>query len=112
MAAKIISFLITFGINLATAFALLFFMLLAMNGFSESDAVWGIYAFIALGFLIAAISAFLCVFLLNYLKNKRNFSALAAAAISVVIFIAAGAVLNFAAFFFGIIIADIKRTHF
>ena len=41
MAPKIIAFLITLTLNIAIGIAVFFFMLLAMNGFSESDANYG-----------------------------------------------------------------------
>ena len=109
MAAKIITFLVIVGINLAVAVVLLFFLMLALNGFSERDANYAFLFFIIGAFVVTFLSGILGIVLLNIL-TKRNFGSVSASIIAVLIFSILGAAINFALVFGGVIIADLVRT--
>lgn len=109
---KILTFLFTFGINLGIAFCLLFFMLLGLNGYSEKDANWGIFLYLALGILSAVLTGVVSVFAANYLVDKKQFAAWSASLTAIIAFVVIGSVLNFVCFALGIIMAEIKRTNF
>ncbi len=109
MAAKIITFLLIGGANLAVAVFLLFFLMLALNGFSERDANYAFLFFIGGAFVVTILSGILGVALLNILA-KRKFGSVSASVIAVLIFSILGAAVNFGLLFGGVIIADLVRT--
>ena len=74
MMAKIITGLSTLGLNLAAGVLILFTMLMAMNGYSEGDAEWGLGTFIILGALISIAMTAGSVILVHFLA-KRHYSA-------------------------------------
>ena len=109
MAAKIITFLITGGVNSAFAVVLLFFLMLGLNGFSERDANYAFLFFIAGAIAVTILSGILGIVLLNLLV-KRNFSPVSASIIAISAFSILGAIINFGLLFGGVIIADLVRT--
>lgn len=109
MTAKIITFLVIGGVNLAVSVFLVFFLMLALNGFSESDATYAFLFFIIGALVIAVLSGILGIVLLNFFINK-SFRSISASIISILIFSILGAVINIALLFGGIIIAEIVRT--
>lgn len=109
MAAKFITFLIIGAVNLAVATALLFFLMLALNGFSERDTNYAFLFFIVGAFVITILSGILGIVWLNFLV-KRNFKLFSASIISVLIFSILGAAINLALAFGGVIIAELVRT--
>ena len=52
MASKIVALTATLIVNIIAAIIILFGMLVAMNGFSESDATWGLGAFVVLALVV------------------------------------------------------------
>lgn len=111
MAAKIAAALITLGIHLAAGIAVLFIMLVAMNGFSESDAWWGLAAFVGLAALITALMAAAAVLLVHRLK-RRDLHGILAVLIAAAISSAIGAALISASGLIGVIAAEIVRRNF
>lgn len=109
MAAKIITFLLIGGVNLTVGIVLLFFLMLALNGFSERDANYAFLFFIIGAFVVTALSGILGIVLLNLLV-RRNFRSVSASIIAVLIFSVLGAVINIALLFGGVIIAELVRT--
>lgn len=109
MAAKIITFLLIGGVNLAVAVVLLFFLMLGLNGFSERDANYAFLFFIIGAFVVTILTGILGIFLLNILV-KRKFGSVSASVIAVLVFSILGAAVNFALLFAGVIIADLVRT--
>ena len=109
MAAKIITFLSILLINLAVGFALLFFMILALNGFSERDANYAFLTFITGGIVVSFLTAIAGIFLLNFLTNK-SWNRILAVIVSVAAFSILGFVINVVIWFAGILIADLVRT--
>lgn len=109
MAAKIITFLLILGINLAIGFALLFFLALALNGFSERAANYAFGIFSAGGILVSFLMAAAGIFLVKFLAGKE-WNAVLAGLLSVASFSVLGFVLKIVIFFVGIFAADFVRT--
>ena len=110
MAGKVAAFLITLLINFAAGVAIFFFMLLAMNGYSESDATWGLGFYIVLALLVSA-SMSAAAFLAVQLMIKREINAAAAAVLAIPIFSVIGAGLKIVCGFLGVLISEYVRTH-
>ena len=111
MGSKIAAFLITFIINIAVGVVVFFFMLLAMNGYSESDASYGLVTYIVLALLVSllmSIGAAVAVHLLM----KREFRGMVSALIAVPIFSVLGAGLKFVCSIIGVAIAEFIRTNY
>jgi len=109
MAAKIITFLLILGINVAIGAGFVFFLLLALNGFSERDANYAFGIFIVGGLLVSVLMAVGGVFLVRFLL-KKQWNAVLAGLLSGVGFATLGFVLKIVIFFSGIFTADFVRT--
>jgi hypothetical protein len=110
MGAKITSAIIAFLISLGVAAVVFFVMLIAMNGYSESDATWGLGAFIVLS-LIIAVSIAASAFLITGRLMKRAHSPLASAVIAVLVCSLLPIVLEIVASLIGIAIAEFVRKY-
>ncbi len=111
MAAKIAALLITLMLGTAVGFALLAFMVIAMNGYSEADATWGLGVFAVLGLIIpvfAGIAAYLIVGALV----KKQFSPALSAAIAIPVCTIAAVVLEVIASLIGVGVAELVRVNF
>jgi len=111
MAAKIAAFVITFLINAAIGVVIFFFMLIAMNGFSEGDAEKGLMAYVALAFVVSILMS-TCAFLLAGYLLKKGFSGAVAALIAVPIFSLVGGVLKVVCSIIGIAVAEYVRVNY
>lgn len=111
MTAKIIAAIITCLINIAAGVVIFFMMLVAMNGFSGSDAEWGLGAYIILA-LIISLSMSLGAFLLSGLLLNKQFSSVTAALIAIAVFAIAGIVLKIVSSLIGIGVADYVRVNY
>lgn len=111
MAAKIATLVLTFIINIAIGIVVLFFMLLAMNGYSESDATPGLISFIVLSFFISMAMSFAGFFVAGKLIRK-DFKPITSALISVPIFCVIGGVLIAISSAIGIGIAEYIRVNY
>lgn len=111
MSAKIAAFVITFLILLAAGVAIFFAMLVAMNGYSESDATYGFAAYIVLAFAVSLAMA-LQAFLTAGALLKRGKGGPASAVIAILIFSAVGVVLKLACCIIGVGIAEFARVNF
>ena len=111
MAPKIISAIITFLINIAVGVVVLATMILAMNGYSESDAAWGLGAFVVLGFVVALLMALGAFLLAGFFTNKQ-YGAFAAVIIPILVFAIVGAGLEIVTGGIGVAIAEIARVNF
>lgn len=109
MAAKIITFLLIFGINIAIGAGLVFFLMLSLNGFSERDANYAFGIFIVGGFLVSVLTGLAGVFLVRFLTEK-DWNAVFAGLLSVASFVVLGFILKVVIFFVGILVADHIRT--
>jgi hypothetical protein len=111
MAAKLAAFFITLLINVVTGFAIFFFMLLAMNGFSESDATYGIGAYIVLAMVVGLAMSAGAAFTV-YLLAKRGFRSGMAVLCAVPLFSVVGAGLNIVCSIIGVLVADYVSVHY
>jgi hypothetical protein len=111
MASKIATFLITLIVNIAIGVAVFLFMLLAMNGYSESDASYGLVTFAVLallaGLLMSTGSAFVAHVLL-----RRQFRGWVAAAIAIPVFSIIGAGLIIVCGMIGVATAEYVRVNY
>ncbi|MDI1243227.1 MAG: hypothetical protein PSX80_15035 [bacterium] len=111
MAPKILAFLITLILNIAIGIAVFFFMLIAMNGFSESDANYGLVTFIVLAVLVSSLMALLAAAAVGLLA-KRGFKTVTASLIGIGSFTILGLVLKAVCSIIGVLIADFVRTNY
>ena len=111
MAPKITAFLITLLLNIAIGIAVFFLMLLAMNGFSESDANYGFVTFIVLAILVSLLMASLAAAAVHLL-TKRGFKTLSASLIGIGSFTILGLVLKVVCSIIGVLVADFVRTNY
>jgi hypothetical protein len=110
MALKLTAFFITLLINIVAGGVIFFFLLLAMNGYSESDATWGIGAYIVLAILVSIAMATGALLAVQQLV-KREFRGVIAVLISISVFSISGAVLKIVCSIIGVLIAEYVRTH-
>ena len=110
MAPKIIAFLITLILNIAAGVAVFFFMLLAMNGYSESDSTYGLVAYIVLALIVSLLMSFAAVVLVNILQ-KRKFSGVVSSLIAIPVFVVVGAVLKCVCAIIGVGVAELVRVN-
>ncbi len=111
MAARIVTFLLTFIAHVAVGVMILAVMVMAMNGYSESDAMWGLGTYVVLAFLISLVMSIGAAFFVNRLK-KRRFNTVVAVLITVAAFAIVGTALNVISGFIGVIAAQIVRVNF
>lgn len=111
MVSKIIAFACTFLVNLVSGVAILFFMLIAMNGYSESDATWGLGVYAVAALTAAIATGFGAVYFAKYLF-KKNKSPLTALLISIALFSLIGSVLQVICSLIGVGVAEFVRVRF
>jgi hypothetical protein len=111
MTPKIVAFIITLLANVVIGVAVFFFMMLAMNGFSESDATYGFVAYIALALIISLAMSAAAAFTVHFLM-KREFRGAIAALIAVPVFSVVGGGLKIGCGIIGVLIAEYVRINF
>lgn len=111
IATKVIALFLTLVANLASGAIIFFFMLIAMNGFSESDAGWGLGLFIVLTLGIAVFMGFLTVLGVNFLI-KKSFSKAVAIILPVMLCSIVGAIAEMISSGIGIAVADFVRKNY
>jgi hypothetical protein len=111
MAVKIVAFLSTLAIDIIAGVLIFFIMLIGLNGYQESDAQWGLLAYIILAPLTAIAMSTGAVFTVNILLKKK-FSGLAAGLVAILALTALGILLEILWSVAGILIADIVRVNF
>ncbi|HSI89440.1 MAG TPA: hypothetical protein VK918_10310 [Pyrinomonadaceae bacterium] len=109
MLPKVVAFVITFAVNLVIAAACLFFLLLALNGFHESDANWGIGAFLLIVLAASAGTALAAAGGVHFLMSRKGFGAALSLAIFVPLFVVVGGTISFVGILIGALVADIAR---
>lgn len=112
IAVKITTFIITSGIVGLISFFLFGFMIIAMNGYTEADASYGIYLFMIWAFLGSLLAGILGVAAAHFLEKKKNLHIAVAGLISTVAFVIIGIIINFVGVIAGIATAEIVRTQF
>lgn len=111
MGAKIGAFLLTMTACLTAAVISLSIMIIAMNGYSESDAAWGLGTFAVLAFVVSfAASVGSTVFASKLLA--RQFTTVKSLLIAVPVSSIIGVVLVFISSFVGIGVAELVRVKF
>lgn len=98
-------------VNIAAGVVLLFLMLIAMNGYSESDAVWGLGAYVLLALAAALIVSFAAVLLTGRLM-KKQFSAAVSLLISIPVLSVVGIALEVVCSLIGVGVAEFVRVKF
>ena len=83
-------------------------MIIAMNGYRESDATWGIGAFVLLA-LIISIMMSIGAFLVSGLLTKRQFGGVSSAIIAILVFSALGGIVKFICSLIGVGVAEFVR---
>ncbi len=111
VAAKITAFLITMIAGLASGVVIFFFMLLAMNGFSESDSMWGLGAYVLLALIVAILSSTGALFLVGAL-TKKQLSPVACVLIAVPVFSILSIGLEIVCSLIGVGVAELVRVKF
>ncbi len=110
MGAKLAAFVITFSIILAAAVVVAAVLLMAMNGYSESDALYGLVAYAVLSLIVSVGSAILSLTVVRLLERRR-FGALSGALIAVAAASAAGVVLVTICGIIGVAVAEFVRVN-
>ena len=111
MPAKVTAFVVTFFINIAISVIFLLGLLVAMNGFSESDAGWGLGAFVGLSLVTALLTSTAAALIVHFLV-KKGLSSLVAPIISISIFSIVGLIAATISSVIGIAIADFVRKNY
>ena len=111
MALAAVTFMLTFGVNVAVCLVMLFFMLLGLNGYSESEATYGMGTFAAAGFAVSLLCSLFAVKFIRYLMLRKHRGRAFASLIAVPGFVFLGTLMNFAAMLVGVLVAEIMRNH-
>jgi len=111
MAAKIAAFAITMLVTIAVAIVILFTMLIAMNGYSESDAMWGLGVYSLLALIVAALMSLGAFLLVGFMTNKK-YSSLVSSLIAIAGFSVLGIVVELVCSLLGVGVAEIVRVNF
>jgi hypothetical protein len=106
---QILNFFITAVINIGIACVLGLFLLLALNGFSDSQANPGLILYVLWTLLTALITAALSVLAAKYLIGKKSFRPLSAITISSPIFIIIGGIASVIGMFAAIFLIEALR---
>lgn len=110
MLSKILAFSLTLAIDAATGIFIFIMMLVAMNGYSESDAGWGLIAYGVLAAVVSVAagigSAMLAVRLI-----RRQFSVLLALLISIPVFSILAIALQIGCSLIGVGVAEFVRVN-
>lgn len=110
-AVKITIFLLTLIANITFAVVVFAAMIIAMNGFSESDATYGLAGYGVLAVIVGLTCSAIAVLLATRLL-KRELGPFAAGAIAVVALSVVGVALNVVCGIIGVAIAEFVRVKF
>jgi hypothetical protein len=92
---QILNVLITALFNIGIAFVLFFFLIIALNGYSERQATPGLILYIVWALFFSLLAAVLSVLTAKYLIGKKSFGSISAVAIASPIFIIVGGIISF-----------------
>ena len=106
---KVEIFLATALGNIGIGIMLFFILLLSLNGYSGKQAEPGLILFIIWVLLFSAAAAVCAVLSANFLTTKKSLNWIAASLISVLIFVVAGAILNFGGTIVAIVLTEALR---
>jgi hypothetical protein len=111
MGPAITAFILTFLANIAAGVVIFLIMLIAMNGYSESDAMYGFGVFIICAVLITFMMSLIAAMLVVRLQ-KREFRAFSSVFIATAIFSVTGIVLKVICSVVGVVVAEFVRVNF
>ncbi len=111
MAAKNAAFVATLLTLIVIGVSIFLVMLMGMNGYSESDATYGLATYAILAFCVTVLVSLLSAFSAGKLINKE-FNSVLAVLISVVLFSIVGAILKAVCCIIGIGISEFVRVNF
>lgn len=111
MVLKIISAILTASLNLAIGAGLFFFLLLAMNGYSESDAKYGFVVYAVSALIVTVLMSTGAAIFAGRLLG-REYSKVAALILAVGGFSLIGAIFKSVCAVAGIATAEIVRVNF
>ena len=111
MTAKIAALLVTLLLSIAVGVVVLAFMIIAMNGYSEGDAVWGFGVFALLGLLVSVMAAVAAYFFAGALV-KKEFSLVLSIAVAAPVCTIVAVVLEVIAALIGVGVAELVRVNF
>ena len=103
--------MITMVASIAAAVVVCFVMLLAMNGFSESDSMWGLGAYVLLALMVVILSSSGALFLVGFL-TKKQFSPVVCMFIAVLVFSILSIGLEIICSLVGVGVAELIRVKF
>ncbi len=98
-------------VNIAAGIVIFFFMLLAINGYSESDAMWGLGVYGLLALIVVILSGMGALFMAGFLMNKQ-YGPIVCTFIAVPIFSVVGIALEIVSSFIGVGVAELVRVKF
>jgi hypothetical protein len=111
MAAKLAALFITLICNVVIGVVVFFLMLIAMNGFNESDAEKGLIAYVTFA-LIVTLAMTAGAYLLTAHLLRRDLSGAVAALIAVPVFTVVGGGLKLLGSVIGIAVAEYVRVNY
>ncbi len=111
MAPKLLTSSLVLLCNVVLALILFFGLIVAMNGYHESDATYGLVAYLALAALVCLVATTLA-WLSVHILTKREFRPWIAAIVSTVAFCVLGAAALMISMALAIGITEFVRTNF
>ena len=92
---KFATFLVTLLANLIIGIILFFFLIIALNGFSESQATTGLIVFVVWEIIFSIIAAVFGVLAGKFFIDRKTFSSFVSGLMACLFFILIGAVFSF-----------------
>ncbi len=111
MTSKIAALFLTLVVCLAAGTVVLLFLLVAMNGYSESDAMWGLGVYAALAIAASIVMGFGAFLTAGFLQ-KKQFGAVSSVLISVILFAIIGFLADGLCGLIGVGVAEFVRVNF
>jgi len=111
MSYKIAAIICTFLAAAVADIVILFTMLMAMNGYSESDAMWGLGTFVVFAFLASVFAGIGSIILVSRLQT-RQFSVAKGLLIAIPVSSIVGVGLIFASALIGVGVAEFVRVNY
>lgn len=85
MAAKLTALFLTLANSLTAAVVIFFLLLIAMNGYQETEATWGLGAYLLFA-ILTVLTASVCAYLTTKALIKRKFTGISSALIAIPVF--------------------------
>lgn len=111
MLTKLAALFITLILCIAIGVVVLATMLIAMNGYSESDAMWGFGAFVFLAIFVSILMA-IASFILNGRLVAKQYSSIVAVIVPVLVFSVVGGGLLIMSGLIGVGVAEFVRVNY